>query len=121
MESALEERQETDSVPLVDDIRFHIASDVQTYSAIAEANQKLAALEQELSQVKRAQQAQPQGPARSSAPNTPTGSVQSDEAPRDGLRCDGIESGVPSALDGTPRSPAALPPSAGARRGLAGK
>lgn len=41
----LEERHETDSVPLVDDIRFHIASNVQTYSAIEEANQKLGALE----------------------------------------------------------------------------
>ncbi|KAI2662049.1 Ankyrin repeat and BTB/POZ domain-containing protein 1 [Labeo rohita] len=38
-------RQETDSIPLVDEIRFHIASDVQTYSAIEEANQKLSALE----------------------------------------------------------------------------
>ncbi|KAL1270328.1 hypothetical protein QQF64_032617 [Cirrhinus molitorella] len=38
-------RQETDSIPLVDEIRFHIASDVQTFSAIEEANQKLSALE----------------------------------------------------------------------------
>uniref|UniRef100_A0A671TDD5 Ankyrin repeat and BTB/POZ domain-containing protein 1 n=1 Tax=Sinocyclocheilus anshuiensis TaxID=1608454 RepID=A0A671TDD5_9TELE len=38
-------RQETDSIPLVDEIRFHIASNVQTYSAIEEANQKLSALE----------------------------------------------------------------------------
>ena len=42
---AVEERQETDSIPLVDDIRFHITSNVQTYSAIEEANQKLEALE----------------------------------------------------------------------------
>ncbi|XP_057212078.1 ankyrin repeat and BTB/POZ domain-containing protein 1 isoform X2 [Triplophysa rosa] len=38
-------RQETDSIPLVDEIRFHIASNVQTYSAIEEANQKFDALE----------------------------------------------------------------------------
>uniref|UniRef100_A0A8C1F399 Ankyrin repeat and BTB (POZ) domain containing 1 n=1 Tax=Cyprinus carpio carpio TaxID=630221 RepID=A0A8C1F399_CYPCA len=38
-------RQETDSIPLVDEIRFHITSNVQTYSAIEEANQKLSALE----------------------------------------------------------------------------
>ncbi|XP_068454683.1 ankyrin repeat and BTB/POZ domain-containing protein 1 [Clinocottus analis] len=40
------ERQETDSVPLVDEIRYHITSNVQTYSAIEEANQKLEALEE---------------------------------------------------------------------------
>lgn len=49
--ASLEERQETDSVPLVDDIRFHIASNVQTYSAIEEANQKLEALEELLSSI----------------------------------------------------------------------
>lgn len=42
---AVEERQETDSIPLIDDIRFHITSNVQTYSAIEEANQKLEALD----------------------------------------------------------------------------
>ncbi|KAM4738270.1 ankyrin repeat and BTB/POZ domain-containing protein 1 isoform 2-T2 [Anableps anableps] len=49
--ASLEERQETDSVPLVDDIRYHIASNVQTYSAIEEANQKLEALEELLSSI----------------------------------------------------------------------
>ncbi|XP_062283730.1 ankyrin repeat and BTB/POZ domain-containing protein 1 isoform X1 [Scomber scombrus] len=49
--SSLEDRHETDSVPLVDDIRYHIASNVQTYSAIEEANQKLAALEELLSSI----------------------------------------------------------------------
>uniref|UniRef100_A0A3B4BFD6 BTB domain-containing protein n=1 Tax=Periophthalmus magnuspinnatus TaxID=409849 RepID=A0A3B4BFD6_9GOBI len=39
-------RHETDSVPLVDDIRYHISSNVQTYSAIEEASQNHAALEQ---------------------------------------------------------------------------
>ncbi|KAK6480602.1 ankyrin repeat and BTB/POZ domain-containing protein 1-like [Huso huso] len=43
---AVEARQETDSIPLVDDIRFHITGNVQTYSDIEEANQKLEALEQ---------------------------------------------------------------------------
>uniref|UniRef100_A0A3Q3XES8 Ankyrin repeat and BTB/POZ domain-containing protein 1 n=1 Tax=Mola mola TaxID=94237 RepID=A0A3Q3XES8_MOLML len=47
----LEERHATDSVPLVDDIRYHIASNVQTYSAIEEANQKLGGLEELLSRI----------------------------------------------------------------------
>ncbi|XP_058499332.1 ankyrin repeat and BTB/POZ domain-containing protein 1 [Solea solea] len=42
---SLEDRHETDSVPLVDEIRYHIAGNVQTYSEIEEANQKLEALE----------------------------------------------------------------------------
>lgn len=42
---SLENRHVTDSVPLVDDIRYHITSNVQTYSAIEEANQKLSILE----------------------------------------------------------------------------
>lgn len=48
---AVEERQETDSIPLVDDIRFHITSNVQTYSAIEEASQKLEALENLLASI----------------------------------------------------------------------
>lgn len=48
---SLEDRHATDSVPLVDDIRYHIASNVQTYSAIEEANQKLAILEDLLFQI----------------------------------------------------------------------
>lgn len=48
---AVEKRHETDSIPLVDDIRFHITSNVQTFSAIEEANQKLEALEQLLSSI----------------------------------------------------------------------
>ncbi|XP_061113727.1 ankyrin repeat and BTB/POZ domain-containing protein 1 isoform X2 [Conger conger] len=43
--AAVADRQETDSIPLVDDIRFHISSNVQTYSAIEEAQQRLLALE----------------------------------------------------------------------------
>ncbi|MGH0170514.1 UNVERIFIED_CONTAM: hypothetical protein FKN15_075826, partial [Acipenser sinensis] len=42
----VEARQETDTIPLVDDIRFHITGNVQTYSDIEEANQKLEGLEQ---------------------------------------------------------------------------
>lgn len=49
--AALEDRHETDSVPLVDDIRYHIASNVQTYSAIEEAHQRLASLEELLSSI----------------------------------------------------------------------
>ncbi|KAF7655645.1 hypothetical protein LDENG_00053080 [Lucifuga dentata] len=49
--ASLEDRQETDSVPLVDDIRYHIAGNVQTYSDIEEANQKLEALEDLLSRI----------------------------------------------------------------------
>ncbi|XP_043563534.1 ankyrin repeat and BTB/POZ domain-containing protein 1 isoform X2 [Chiloscyllium plagiosum] len=49
--AAVEARQETDSIPLVDDIRFHVTSNVQTYSAIEEANQKLQALEELLARL----------------------------------------------------------------------
>lgn len=49
--AAVEDRQATDSVPLVDEIRFHIASNVQTYSEIEEANQKLEALEELLASI----------------------------------------------------------------------
>lgn len=48
---AVEDRHETDSIPLVDDIRFHITSNVQTFSAIEEANVKLDALDQLLSTI----------------------------------------------------------------------
>lgn len=48
---SLEGREATDSVPLVDEIRFHITSNVQTYSEIEEANQKLEALEELLSSI----------------------------------------------------------------------
>lgn len=47
----VEGREDTDSVPLVDEIRFHIASNVQTYSEIQEANQKLEALEELLTAI----------------------------------------------------------------------
>lgn len=47
----VEGRQATDSIPLVDEIRFHIAGNVQTYSEIQEANQKLEALEELLTSI----------------------------------------------------------------------
>lgn len=34
-------RQETDSIPIIDDIRYHIMSDVQTVSEMGEASEKL--------------------------------------------------------------------------------
>jgi ankyrin repeat/BTB/POZ domain-containing protein 1 len=34
-------RQETDSIPVIDDIRYHITSDVQTVSEMGEASEKL--------------------------------------------------------------------------------
>lgn len=49
--ASVEDRQETDSVPMVDEIRYHIAGNLQTYSAIEEANQKLDALEELLSSI----------------------------------------------------------------------
>ncbi|KAM9093967.1 ankyrin repeat and BTB/POZ domain-containing protein 1 [Sarcophilus harrisii] len=49
--AAVAERQETDSIPLVDDIRFHITSNVQTYSAIEEASQRLQVLEELLANI----------------------------------------------------------------------
>lgn len=49
--ASLEKRHETDSVPLVDEIRYHITSNVQTFSAIEEANQKLEALEELLASI----------------------------------------------------------------------
>ncbi|XP_070557887.1 ankyrin repeat and BTB/POZ domain-containing protein 1-like isoform X2 [Ptychodera flava] len=44
--ASVEEREETDSIPIVDDIRYHITSNVQTFSAMAEANEKLSALDE---------------------------------------------------------------------------
>ncbi|KAK3861251.1 hypothetical protein Pcinc_032762 [Petrolisthes cinctipes] len=38
-------RQETDSVPIIDDLRFHISSAVQTVSGIMEARTKLSVIE----------------------------------------------------------------------------
>lgn len=38
-------RQETDSIDIVDEIRFYITNNVQTYSAMEEANEKLALID----------------------------------------------------------------------------
>eukprot|EP00070_Physeter_catodon_P027839 XP_028334733.1 podocalyxin-like protein 2 isoform X4 [Physeter catodon] len=43
--AAVTARQETDSIPLVDDIRFHVGSAVQTCSAMQQAQQQLRVLE----------------------------------------------------------------------------
>uniref|UniRef100_A0A8D1EFQ3 Ankyrin repeat and BTB/POZ domain-containing protein 1 n=1 Tax=Sus scrofa TaxID=9823 RepID=A0A8D1EFQ3_PIG len=43
--AAVAARQETDSIPLVDDIRFHVGSTVQTCSAMQQAQQRLRVLE----------------------------------------------------------------------------
>ena len=37
----LKGRQETDSIPVIDDIRYHITSEVQTVSELSEASDKL--------------------------------------------------------------------------------
>ncbi|KAK0155103.1 Ankyrin repeat and BTB/POZ domain-containing protein 1 [Merluccius polli] len=43
---SVKNRQETDSIPLVDDIRYHITSNVQMFSAMEETHHKLQVLEQ---------------------------------------------------------------------------
>ncbi|XP_068191257.1 ankyrin repeat and BTB/POZ domain-containing protein 1 isoform X1 [Antennarius striatus] len=48
---SLEERQENDSLPLVDEIRYHITSNVKTFSEIEEAQQKLEVLDDLLSNI----------------------------------------------------------------------
>lgn len=44
--AAVAGRQETDSIPLVDDIRFHMGSLVQTRHAMEQAAQRLRVLEE---------------------------------------------------------------------------
>jgi ankyrin repeat/BTB/POZ domain-containing protein 1 len=39
--STIKGRQETDSIGIIDDIRFHITNFVQTYSEMEEANEQL--------------------------------------------------------------------------------
>lgn len=41
----VQHRQETDSIAIIDDIRFHITNYVQTYSDMYEADQKLAIID----------------------------------------------------------------------------
>ena len=42
--ASVQGRQETDSIPVVDDIRFHITNFMQTFSDMYDAEQKLGAL-----------------------------------------------------------------------------
>uniref|UniRef100_H2ZB42 BTB/POZ domain-containing protein 8 n=1 Tax=Ciona savignyi TaxID=51511 RepID=H2ZB42_CIOSA len=49
--ASVRDRQEVDSVPLVDDIRYHLTNSVQNYSQMEEANFKLAALNALLSRL----------------------------------------------------------------------
>ncbi|XP_078001015.1 ankyrin repeat and BTB/POZ domain-containing protein 1-like [Glandiceps talaboti] len=49
--SSVKEREETDSIMIVDDIRYHITNNVQTYSAMEEANEKLNLLDDLLIQL----------------------------------------------------------------------
>ncbi|XP_060016965.1 ankyrin repeat and BTB/POZ domain-containing protein 1 isoform X9 [Lagenorhynchus albirostris] len=49
--AAVTARQETDSIPLVDDIRFHLGSTAQTCSAMEQAERQLRALEDLLASV----------------------------------------------------------------------
>lgn len=44
--ASIQQRQETDSIMIVDDIRCHISSSVQTFSAVQEAQEKLAELDE---------------------------------------------------------------------------
>lgn len=39
--SEIKGRQETDSIGIIDDIRFHLTNFVQTYSEMEEANERL--------------------------------------------------------------------------------
>lgn len=41
----IQERQESDSIDIVDSVRYHLTSQVQTYSEIEEANTKLHAID----------------------------------------------------------------------------
>ena len=41
----VENRQETDSIPIIDDIRFHLTSFVQTFSDMYESNHKLSLID----------------------------------------------------------------------------
>ena len=41
----VKERQETDTIPIIDDVRYHITNFVQTFSDMYEADQKLRLIE----------------------------------------------------------------------------
>ena len=44
-------REETDSIPIIDDIRFHITNSVQTFSDMYDADQRLSSIDQFLDQL----------------------------------------------------------------------
>lgn len=44
----VKDRQEVDSIPIIDDIRFHITNRLQTMSDMYEAEQKLAVIDEYL-------------------------------------------------------------------------
>ena len=43
--SSVEQRQETDSIPIIDDIRYVISNHVQTFSDLADADQDMKLIE----------------------------------------------------------------------------
>ncbi len=43
--SSVQKRQETDSIPIIDDIRFYITNFVQTFSDMYDADEKLAIID----------------------------------------------------------------------------
>jgi len=47
----VQNRQETDSIPIIDDLRFHVTSLVQTFSDMYEADRRLAAIDAFLEQL----------------------------------------------------------------------
>ena len=47
----VKERQDTDSIPIIDDIRFHITNFIQTFSDVDEADQKLSMIDSFLEQL----------------------------------------------------------------------
>ena len=47
----VEKREETDSIPIIDDIRFHITNSVQTFSDMYDADEKLSCIDQFLDQL----------------------------------------------------------------------
>ena len=47
----VEKREETDSIPIIDDIRFHITNSVQTFSDMYDADEKLSSIDQFLDQL----------------------------------------------------------------------
>ncbi len=48
---SVKDRQETDSIPIVDDIRYHIQNFVQTYSDMDEADQRLTIIDDMLEEL----------------------------------------------------------------------